>query len=441
VGGPLTRDDEAAGGRVPPARALEMLATGAGLVLALALAARLPSWRAGLGRLQVLLVVAFALYAVALGSLRRWRGIPHSGLAVLAIAFAMRAALLPVEPVLSDDVYRYVWDGRVLLSGVNPYAHAPADPALAGLRDLVIHPRINHPALRTIYPPVAEAGFALVAAISPTVLGMKLWILLHDLALAGLLAWWCRARSGSALPAIAYAWNPLVVSEYAGSAHHDPTGILWLVVALVLARRRPAWSAVAFTAAALVKLLPIVALPFLFAVWPARARWLALALLAVGLGLFLALAGGPASGLVAFAASWRNNELLFHYAALALGERGARLAAAAVVVAIALWFVARGSEPWRSTRAALRAALLAGPVLHPWYLGWTLALEPLAPSAPWLLLSATALLNYGVFAPPAEGGGFHLPLELRWVEYGLPLLLGLALAARAAKRQAGDESV
>jgi len=74
------------------------------------------------------------------------------------------------------------------------------------------------------------------------------------------------------------------------------------------------------------------------------------------------------------------------------------------------------------------------PVVHPWYLGWALLFEPLAPSAPWLLLSLTAILNYGLLAPPAAGRDFHLPLAWRWVEYGAPLALGLLAAVRAVRR-------
>jgi hypothetical protein len=66
--------------------------------------------------------------------------------------------------------------------------------------------------------------------------------------------------------------------------------------------------------------------------------------------------------------------------------------------------------------------------MHPWYLGWTLMFEPLAPSAPWLLLSLTATLNYGALRAPAEGSSFHPGLALRWLEYGLPLTLALTLA-------------
>jgi len=429
-----------AGAARSPARAFELMAIGAGLTLVMSLAGSLPSWRVELGPLQGLLLVAFAFYALALANLRRWRALPHAGVAVFVVALAMRAAVMRVEPVLSDDVYRYLWDGRVLAHGLDPYAHAPSDAALASLRDGLVHPRINHPGLRTIYPPLAEAGFALVATLAPGVLGMKLWIAGHDLALVGVLAWWCARRGGSPLPAIAYAWNPLVVAEYAGNAHYDPTGMLWLAVALALAEARPVLSALALSAAVLVRIVPVLALPFLLVAWPCwRARVLAITLVGAGLGAFALLARGHASGLEAYTMTWRNNELAFEYAARMLGERGARLLAAGVVAAIVVVLLTRRVRPEAGARQSLRSLLLAGPVLHPWYLGWALMFEPLALSPAWLLLSATALLNYGVFAAPAAGGAFHLPLAWRWLEYGLPLVLAVALALRArrARSQGG----
>ena len=419
------------GGAAPaaPLRALELMAAGAGLTLAFTLAAALPSWAGELGRLQALMAVAFAFFALALWRSPRWRGLPHAGLAVFVVALAMRLAVIRVAPTLSDDLWRYLWDGRVLAHGLDPYAHAPADAAVASLRDAVVHPHVNNPELRTIYPPLAEAGFALVALVAPGVTGMKCWIVLHDLALVGVLLHWCARRGASTLPVIAYAWNPLVVLEYAGSGHHDPTGILWLVVALAWLESRPLLSAAAFAAAVLVKLVPLVALPFLFVRWPWRARALALVLVAAGLGVFLARATGPASGLEAYSARWRNNELAFHYLAAMLGDARARGAVAGLVVFVTGLLLWRRTEVASATRTALRTLLLAGPVLHPWYLGWALAFEPLAPSWPWLVLSALALLNYGVLAAPGEGGSFHLALAWRWLEYGLPLALAVALTA------------
>src|SRR5262245_7335817 len=421
---------------MPRARllALEPVAAAVLLVALLAALGAMPDWRAELGRFQAGYLLAFAVYALALARRARWHALPHAATFVVVVALALRVAVLPVAPTLSDDVYRYLWEGRALAAGENPWRHAPADPALGHLREREIHPHLNHPELRAIYPPLAEAGFALVAAIRPTPLALKLWVLLHDLALCALLARWCaRRRSGSAWDAALYAWNPLVVTEYAGSAHHDPTGILWMVGALAWAERRHAASALAAAAAVLVKLGPLVSLPFLWRAWPARARTLALVTLTAGLGAYAWLALGEGSGLAAFTTRWRHNDALFGPLARALGEQGARAAVAVGLVALAILGLRRHWDAVSATQRLLGAGLLLGPVVHPWYLGWVLALTPLSPSPPWILLSCLVTFAYGPLASPAEGGAYHPGAAWRAFEYGAPALLAGVLAWRGRR--------
>ena len=399
----------------------------------------LGDWRAELGRYQFGLLVAFGVYALALARRAHWRALPRAGAFVLVVAFALRAAVLPQPPTLSDDMHRYVWEGRVLAAGANPWRHAPSDPALEPLRDRSAHPHVNHSTLRAIYPPLAELGFALVAKLSATHLAFKLWVMLHDLALCALLVWWCRRRGGSAWDAAVYAWNPLIITEYAGSGHHDPTGIVWLVLALALADRRPVGSALSASASALVKLVSLAAVPFLWREWTARARITAALVLGVSLSLYAGLALGPDSGLTAFATRWRHNDALFGFLTALSGERGARGLALGLVVAVT-WLALRARvSSVDGTRLLLRAGLLLGPVVHPWYLGWVLALEPLAPSPAWLLLSSTVTLGYGTFAPPAAGGAYHPDAGTRLIEYGAPLLLAAILFA--VRRRGGTAPV
>jgi hypothetical protein len=421
---------------------LEPVALAMLLVFVATLLGHVPDWRVELGRFQLLMLVAFAAYALALMRRARWHRLPRGGAFVVLVALAMRAAVFPATPSLSDDVYRYAWEGRVLASGGNPYAHAPNDPALAPLRDRDVYPHVNHPELRAIYPPLAEGGFGLVARAWDSLIAFKLWVLLHDLALCAVLAWWCAHRGGSAWDAIAYAWNPLVVVEYAGSAHHDPTGILWLVVALAWAERRPVVSALSALASVMVKLVTLPALPFLARAWPARVRGWAGVALGAAMAAYVWLARGPGSGLEAFAYHWRHNESVFGLLAWAGGERGARIAAAVLVAGVMLAALWRRMSAVSGTRLVLRSGLLLGPVLHPWYLGWVLALEPLGPSPAWLLLSCTVLLGYGSFAPPPEGGAYHPSVAWRAVEYGLPCLLAVATwRARERGRRARGSSV
>jgi hypothetical protein len=429
-GGPAHNGNPAAARPEAPLRAaLELAALGAGLTLTVSLMAALPSWYQDLGTFQSLEVVAFVFFAIALARLPRYSAVPRAGLAVAAVALATRAALFPVTPTLSGDVYRYVWEGRVLAAGGDPYRQPPLDPALVHLRDREIYPGVNHKDLATIYPPLAEAGFALVAATSPTVHAMKLWNLLHELGLMVCLAAMLRSAGIAPVALVAYAWNPLVLIEFAGTGHNDPTAMVWLALAIHLAKRRPVLSAVALAVGVMVKLVPLLALPFLVRHWTWRARAIGVALLAAGLAWFWLLTRGGASGLDAYAGRWRNNELAFlAFERLLGGFDAARVAVAAVVaalVAAALW---RGWDSLRGSRAVVRAAALLSPVVHPWYLGWPLLFEPFGPSIPWCLLSLTASLNYGVFGLPPEGRAFHLPLAWRWIEYGLPLVAALLLA-------------
>ena len=100
-----------------------------------------------------LLLAAFAAYGVAvIGVLRGWCG---SLRLVLAIGLLFRVSLLWSDPGLSDDHYRYVWDGRVQLAGINPFLYAPDDEALRHLRDDG-YEGINHKEIPTVYPPLTQ---------------------------------------------------------------------------------------------------------------------------------------------------------------------------------------------------------------------------------------------------------------------------------------------
>ncbi|MEO5616603.1 MAG: glycosyltransferase family 87 protein [Candidatus Eisenbacteria bacterium] len=419
------------------AAALELGALGAALTLVMSWLAQLPAWFQNLGTFQALYAAAFLFYALAVARLHRYEGLPHVGLAVFAVAAACRVLLIPLPPSLSGDLFRYVWEGGVWWHGGNPYAQAPADPALAALRDTRVFPFINHPHLSTIYPPLAEAGFALVASLSPTILAFKLWIVAHDLALVAVLLAWSARERGSAAWALIYAWNPLALVEYAGTGHNDPTAMLGLALAFFLGGRHPTLSAMALAWGALVKLAPLLAIPFLWPRWNRRARLVCLALLIPGLAWFAAQTREPYSGLVVYWGQWRNNELAFHLAERWLGSFGlARAASVALVGGIALGCVWRRVAGPTATRRVLGTALLTSPVVHPWYAGWILMFEIHGPSAPWLLLSALLPLSYGIFATPLEGRSFHAPLGVRWIEYGLPLLVALVLAWRGRRPRA-----
>jgi hypothetical protein len=194
-------------------------------------------------------------------------------LVILAGALLMRLALLFVEPYLSTDIYRYIWDGRVQAAGINPYRYMPVAPELAHLRDATIFPNINRPDYAvTIYPPVAQVVFlAITRILGESVVAMKLGLIaLEALTVAALLG--ALRRLGLPLTRVAvYAWHPLPIWEIAGSGHIDSAMCALLIAGLLLfLRSSTLLGGMVVTAGALIKPTALLALPLFWRPWDWR---------------------------------------------------------------------------------------------------------------------------------------------------------------------------
>jgi alpha-1,6-mannosyltransferase len=196
---------------------------------------------------------------------------------ILGFATLLRLMVVIFPPFLSNDIYRYIWDGWVQAAGINPYRYIPADSHLAFLRDTTVFPNINRADYaHTIYPPAAEMIFFITSSIGrflaiPPVLAMKLGML----ALEGIGVWAIiRLLDHAGLPRariLIYAWNPVPVWEFAGSGHVDAIAICFIALALLaVCKGKHGWGAVALAAAALTKFLPIILLPALWRRWDWR---------------------------------------------------------------------------------------------------------------------------------------------------------------------------
>ena len=240
-------------------------------------------WRAE--SFVALFVLAGAIYLAVAAALLRGPGETgrHGLLIVLVVAALLRLPLILAPPFLSTDLYRYVWDGRVAVAGINPYLYVPDASALGFLRDGVIFPLINRASYaHTIYPPMAQDVFQTVVRLGGSVAAMKgAMVAAECLAVAALLALLARARLPAARVAL-YAWNPLGVWAFAGNGHVDALAIALLGLALLAATsRRQGMAGMLGGAAIAVKFLPALMLPPL---WRARRlRFAVAALLTVGL--------------------------------------------------------------------------------------------------------------------------------------------------------------
>ena len=314
-------------------------------------------------------------------------------------AGAFRFLVLFSDPSLSDDLYRYLWDGKVLLSGINPYAFSPQAQELTALRD-AHWPLINNPDLPTIYPPLLILTFALAGLISHTPILWKLVMVLCDLAAAFFIMKTLEHRGRSRKWVILYLWHPLVVVEFASNGHADALGVLLVSAGLYLwARTRWLQSGMVLTLAGLVKFLPWVVLPLFLKrlgwKWALLPAMIVLFYLPFWLG-----EANPLGSLGTFAAKWRANDFLFSFLPLAnfsdstSGFSLAKWVAAAVVVVVWLLVVLL-RRPLPSVYLwTLGTLLLVSPVVHPWYLVWLLPAMVFVPHPAWWVWTLTAILAY-----------------------------------------------
>ncbi|HUE87124.1 MAG TPA: hypothetical protein VMO26_13695, partial [Vicinamibacterales bacterium] len=183
----------------------------------------------------------------------------------LVAAIVWRVPLIFMPEVAARDPVRYVWDARVQRAGLSPYVTRPDDAQLDGIHSPLTR-GVDASNLPTIYPPVAQLYFRAVTAVHESVIAFRVAALVCDVGVMPLLVRILRASGRPAGWMLAWAWHPLVPIEAALGAHLEPAGVLALTMAYLSALRgRPWLTATAFTAAVLIKPLPVVLAPL---IWP-----------------------------------------------------------------------------------------------------------------------------------------------------------------------------
>lgn len=358
---------------------------------------------------------------------------------VIAIGLLPRLLLLPTEPRLSEDLYRYLWDGRLVAEGVNPFPHAPTDPALGRYHDALLG-RLNHADVPTIYPPMAQLLFGAAARLAPEPWAWKATLLALEALLLAALVSLLRARGLPRERLLLYLWNPLVIVESFGSGHVDLAAAAFLLFALALHERKHLrLSGMAFAAAVLVKYMPLLLVPALLR---RRAFGTVAAAALTAAALFIPfLAAGPAlwTGLATYLRHWEFNGSLYAIVR-PLFETGEspRLLLAALVAAAAVIVAWRARTLSGAALCLLAAWILASPTVYPWYLILLVALLPLHADAGLLFFSGLVALSYAALGAARATGVWVLPGWIPWVEYGgwaaASLVAALSLRARRYRR-------
>jgi alpha-1,6-mannosyltransferase len=399
-----------------------------------------------------LALLAGVLYLSGVYLVERFRLGLLALLIILAGAVAFRLYLLPLDPPpLSDDVYRYQWDGRVQRANINPYAVTPAQPGLARFEDPA-HPIHTARDIPTVYPPLSEFVFSWVS----TVPGYKRLFTGLDLATVLVILLMLAALEKPLHWVLTYAWNPTVIVAFAMCGHHDSLAIFTLVTAcLLIITERRVLSSVFLALSFLSKFFPAALLPVFLAtvqcgrrelpgaenrhlepgntalhdsvnatalparrgkhvatLWPFTAVFAAVVLAAyvpyarAGRGLF--------AGLSRYTAIWEANDSIFRLLLAAGNSRGqAKLIAGVALLGLVAYVLRKRMELLRACLFVIAGLLLLSSNAFPWYFTWSIPFLCFYPAAPWLLMSVTSVLGYAPVVAYAAGQPYiHSPFIL-----------------------------
>jgi alpha-1,6-mannosyltransferase len=221
-------------------------------------------------RLVTLYTVLFGLY-IFISYARYFRS---NVKIIIGVALLLRLALLVMRPNLTDDYFRYIWDGLLVASGHNPYLSLPSEVIASSPQNIPgisadLYGKLNSPNFYSAYPPAAQLFFSLSARLAGgsvfgNVILMRIIVLFAEFGTMALMYRLCAIFDLPQTTVLLYAFNPLVIMELTGNLHLEAMMIFFLLLAIYLmVKRKRAFSAVSFALAAGTKLVPLIFLPFM----------------------------------------------------------------------------------------------------------------------------------------------------------------------------------
>lgn len=195
-----------------------------------------------------------------------------------AAALFLRLVFLFAIPSLTDDFWRYLWDGRLLSHGLNPYGFVPSEllenPIFEEAFLGQLYPNLNSPDFYTVYPPIQQLIFAVSTFffcdnVLASIILLRIITIFFEFGTIYLLIKLFQLFKKSIQPVFFYAFNPLIIIELTGNLHTEFSMIFFLTLAFYkLCQQKLDASAISFALAVGAKLLPLLFLPlFLRRLW------------------------------------------------------------------------------------------------------------------------------------------------------------------------------
>ncbi len=324
-------------------------------------------------------------------------------LIIILFGVLFRLTLFPTLPTTSDDVYRYLWEGKVLATGHNPYITQPNDSSLIPLRDEV-YKKVTYKDIPAIYPPLSQLAFTAAYVIKKNnVTALKLIYLLSELITLIFLLKLLDLKKKNLNYIILYAWLPLSIMEYFINAHLDPIGIMFMMMFVYFSEKnRHILSSVTFSLAVLSKLYPVILFPLIFKKFGFKKSLifsLITAILITTVYLpFLNWKLTTFSALMNYLSNWEFNGSIYKILKYFLENGDLAKIISGISFVVLLGAISYKYNNFTKAAYGIFISLIIFSVtLYPWYLGWIAALNPFA-----AFYSVTSLLftsNFTNFTP------------------------------------------
>lgn len=381
-------------------------------------------------------VVMLTSYAILFfGFIGAWLSFPN-GLSAgqkigLILLISLLARILIMGMPVSDDVYRYLWEGKIIAAGENPYQYPANHAHHVTYRDSYWE-EMNHKDKLTAYPPLAELVFAGVSSITYSPWAFKFLFILADLCVIWIIINILSLRGSDIRTSILYALNPLTLFAIAGEAHFDVLLILAIMLSLLCIEKKAfAWAWIWLGIAVQIKFIAVVLIPLFLWRCHWRYAWFIFIPLTLPSLYFLDSLPGLFKGLWTFGVMNAFNGPIHGPITYLLNGN---IAVASLVIFtlfgfITLWTIWAIKTPAKAAYILIASLVLLSPVVHYWYILWVIPFVALYPSMSWLVLTLTSGAYFTSIFSVENGADWFLPfwaMCLMW----LPFLFVLAYELR-----------
>lgn len=357
---------------------------------------------------------------------------------IIVTGLLFRLTLFPATPSTSDDVYRYVWEGKVVLNGINPFTTPPNSDELSSLQDSN-YTKVTYKNIPAIYPPFSQLVFATAYILTgDDLFGLKLIYFICEIFTLIFLLKLLHLKKINLNRIILYAWLPLPIMEYFVNVHIDPVGIMFLIIAVYFIEKGKYAGASVFLALSfLSKLIGIFLLPLIVKKAGIKKAVLFIFIFSfVSIIFYLPFADGSFSTFTAFStylSNWEFNGSIYNSFKVLFGNsETARIICGAIFISLVVYFSSTYKDFTKAGFYIFLCWAILSTTLFSWYLGWLAVLNPFVNF--FSVMSLLFTINLTNFSPLGnEWREYGFVLAIEYVPFFLLLVYDFLFGARKIK--------